>query len=57
MASESVIFVLQADKVPPVPKRKKIKGHAGLDISISKKNTDSIENTGHCLKFAATRRT
>lgn len=56
MASGSVIFALQADKAGT---SQNAKGRDRLQVQISpyRRNVDSIENTGHCLEFAATRRT
>ena len=45
----SLIFVLQANKVPPKAQKRRNRFRY-----LHTKNTNSVENTGHGLKFAAT---
>ena len=52
MTGGNLIFVLQANKVSP----KTQKGRDRFRY-LHTKNTNSVENTGHSLKFAVTRRT
>ena len=52
MTGESLIFVLQANKVSPTTQ----KGRDRFRY-LHTKITNSVENTGPCLKFAATRKT
>ena len=48
----SLIFVLQANKVTPKEQKRRDRFRY-----LHTKNANSVENTGHGLKFAATRRT